>query len=104
MLSQGVLDRFKQIQPKVIFSVDAVVYNGRSHDHMTKLRQVVDGLPELERVVILPYVRSKEELDISDIPNRSVPRGSTSFQLAGITRMPSSRVTEYAFCEMTKLN
>ena len=74
LLSQGVLDRFKQIQPKVIFSVDAVIYNGRSHDHMTKLRQVVDGLPELEKVVILPYVRSSDKVDISDIPNRSVVR------------------------------
>ncbi|XP_795289.2 acetoacetyl-CoA synthetase [Strongylocentrotus purpuratus] len=65
----GVLDRFKQIKPKVIFSVDAVVYNGKTHDHLAKLKQVVEGLPELEKVVVIPYVRAPAELDLSDIPN-----------------------------------
>lgn len=40
---QGVLDRFSQIQPKLIFSVAAVVYNGKTHDHMEKLISVVKG-------------------------------------------------------------
>lgn len=40
---QGVLDRFSQIQPKLIFSVAAVVYNGKTHDHMEKLTSVVKG-------------------------------------------------------------
>jgi len=49
----GVLDRFLQIQPKVIFSVEAVSYNMKTHDHLVKLRQVVDGLFDaLERVVV----------------------------------------------------
>lgn len=41
---QGVLDRFSQIQPKLIFSVEAVVYNGKEHGHMDKLQQVVKGV------------------------------------------------------------
>lgn len=40
---QGVLDRFSQIQPKLIFSVEAVVYNGKEYSHMDKLQQVVKG-------------------------------------------------------------
>lgn len=40
---QGVLDRFSQIQPKLIFSVEAVVYNGREHGHLEKLQRVVKG-------------------------------------------------------------
>lgn len=40
---QGVLDRFSQIQPKLIFSVEAVVYNGKEHGHLDKLQQVVEG-------------------------------------------------------------
>ncbi|XP_057295195.1 acetoacetyl-CoA synthetase-like [Hydractinia symbiolongicarpus] len=65
----GVLDRFQQIQPKVIFSVDSVVYNGRTHDHIAKLTNVVNGLPELEKVIILPYTKEEKEIDISHIPN-----------------------------------
>ncbi|KAG2470913.1 AACS synthetase, partial [Polypterus senegalus] len=65
----GVLDRFSQIQPKLIFSVSSVVYNGKEHDHMEKLKNVVKGLPDLEGVVVIPYVRTREETDISKIPN-----------------------------------
>ncbi|KAI4820424.1 hypothetical protein KUCAC02_028402, partial [Chaenocephalus aceratus] len=65
----GVLDRFSQIQPKLIFSVAAVVYNGKTHDHMEKLTSVVKGLPDLKKVVVVPYARSKHEIDLSKIPN-----------------------------------
>lgn len=41
---QGVLDRFSQIQPKLIFSVEAVVYNGKEHGHLEKLQRVVKGI------------------------------------------------------------
>lgn len=66
---QGVLDRFSQIKPKVIFSVEAVRYNGKVHDHMTKLRQVVEGLPGLERVVLFPFCERPESIQTSTISN-----------------------------------
>ncbi|XP_069353611.1 acetoacetyl-CoA synthetase isoform X2 [Eulemur rufifrons] len=65
----GVLDRFSQIQPKLIFSVEAVIYNGKEHSHMEKLQQVVKGLPDLRKVVVIPYVTCREKIDISKIPN-----------------------------------
>ncbi|XP_077149378.1 acetoacetyl-CoA synthetase [Ranitomeya variabilis] len=65
----GVLDRFSQIQPKLIFSVEAVVYNGKEHGHLEKLQNVVKGLPDLKKVVVIPYVLPKDKIDISKIPN-----------------------------------
>ncbi|XP_069921826.1 acetoacetyl-CoA synthetase isoform X4 [Oryctolagus cuniculus] len=65
----GVLDRFSQIQPKLMFSVEAVVYNGKEHSHMEKLQRVVRGLPDLEKVVVIPYVAAREQINISKIPN-----------------------------------
>ncbi|XP_004636019.1 acetoacetyl-CoA synthetase [Octodon degus] len=65
----GVLDRFSQIQPKLIFSVEAVIYNGKEHGHMEKLQQVVKGLPDLRKVVVIPYITSKDEIDLATIPN-----------------------------------
>ncbi|XP_043571740.1 acetoacetyl-CoA synthetase isoform X1 [Chiloscyllium plagiosum] len=65
----GVLDRISQIQPKLIFSVEAVIYNGKEHDHMEKLQNVVKGLPDLKKVIVIPYVRSEEAIDLSRIPN-----------------------------------
>eukprot|EP01137_Pigoraptor_chileana_P031236 Opistho-2@18761 len=63
----GVLERFSQINPKLIFSVNAVHYNGKVHDHMGKLHKVVDGLGDLERVVIIPFVESVP-IDLASIP------------------------------------
>nr|XP_061811516.1 acetoacetyl-CoA synthetase-like isoform X1 [Nerophis lumbriciformis] len=65
----GVLDRFSQIQPKLLLSVAAVVYNGKTHDHMEKLTCVVKGLPDLQKVVVIPYARDKQHVDLSKIPN-----------------------------------
>ncbi|VDI47227.1 acetoacetyl-CoA synthetase, partial [Mytilus galloprovincialis] len=65
---QGVLDRFTQIRPKVIFSVNAVWYNGKIHNHLDKLAQVVQGLPELEKVVVIPFVPDAL-FDLSNIKN-----------------------------------
>ena len=38
------MDRFTQIKPKVIFSVDAVRYNKKIHNHLGKLTQVVQSM------------------------------------------------------------
>ncbi|XP_023232742.1 acetoacetyl-CoA synthetase-like [Centruroides sculpturatus] len=59
----SVLDRFRQIQPKVIFSVDKVVYNRKVHNHLEKLHEVVLGLPLLKKVVIVPFdIQNKNEI------------------------------------------
>ena len=66
--SQGVLDRFTQIKPKVIFSVEAVRYNNKTHDHLEKLKAMVAGLPEIRKVVLFPFCSSRD-IDTSRIPN-----------------------------------
>jgi acetoacetyl-CoA synthetase len=53
---QGVLDRFGQIEPKVLFCTEAYPYGGKIFPMAEKLRAVVDGLPSLERVVLVPYL------------------------------------------------
>eukprot|EP00004_Rigifila_ramosa_P004665 TRINITY_DN1514_c0_g1_i1.p1 TRINITY_DN1514_c0_g1~~TRINITY_DN1514_c0_g1_i1.p1 ORF type:complete len:696 (-),score=186.21 TRINITY_DN1514_c0_g1_i1:27-2114(-) len=53
---KGVLERFAQVQPVVLFSVNAVFYNGKVHDHTAKLIEVVSGLESLVRVVVIPFV------------------------------------------------
>ena len=65
---QGVLDRFTQIKPKVIFSVEAVRYNNKVHDHLGKLKAVVAGLPDLKRVVLFPFCGT-QGINTADIPN-----------------------------------
>jgi acetoacetyl-CoA synthetase len=51
---QGVLDRFGQVAPKVLFAVDAYHYNGKQHDVRDKLAEIAPQLPSLSRVVVAP--------------------------------------------------
>ena len=55
---QGVVDRFGQIEPRVIFACDGYWYNGKVIDCLGKLRDIADRLPSLERVVVVPYAGS----------------------------------------------
>ena len=52
----GVIDRFGQIEPKVLFCVDGYYYNGKTIDCMEKNAEVVHRLPTLQRCVVVPYV------------------------------------------------
>ncbi len=52
---KGVLDRFDQIEPKVIFAVEGYYYNGKSLDCMAKLAEIVAALPSVKKTVIASY-------------------------------------------------
>ncbi len=52
--SRGVLDRFSQIKPKILFAVDGYFYNGKWHDCVTKVSAIASALPALEKVIFLP--------------------------------------------------
>jgi acetoacetyl-CoA synthetase len=59
---QGVLDRFGQIEPKVLIAVDAYHYNGKTHDCLGKLREIAARLPSVTRIVVVPYVADEPDL------------------------------------------
>jgi acetoacetyl-CoA synthetase len=59
---QGVLDRFGQIEPKVLFAADGYHYNGKSHDCLERLEEIARRLPSLARVVVVAYTREAPEL------------------------------------------
>lgn len=52
---QGVVDRFGQIEPKLMITVDSYHYNGKSHDIREKVRDVIDRIPSIQKVVIVKY-------------------------------------------------
>lgn len=60
--ADGVLDRFGQIAPSVLVAADGYTYGGRDHDRREELVRIVEGLPSLELVVVLPFLREPEEL------------------------------------------
>lgn len=64
---KGVLDRFGQIEPKILFTADGYLYNGKTLDCLERIGGIIKQLPSIQKVVVIPYTR--ERADISTIPN-----------------------------------
>jgi acetoacetyl-CoA synthetase len=60
--TKGVLDRFGQIEPRVLVTVDGYRYAGKEIDLLPRVREVVDALPGIERVVVVEYLRTGADL------------------------------------------
>ena len=52
----GVLDRFQQIEPKILVTVDGYLYNGKAIERHEEVHQIVQGLNTLQNVLILKYL------------------------------------------------
>src|SRR5438093_2547090 len=72
---RGVLDRFGQIAPAVLFAADGYFYNGKEIDSLQKVREIAARLPSLTRVVVVPYVSDRP--DVPRFRARSVWRTSS---------------------------
>ena len=59
---KGVLDRFGQIEPKVLILADGYFYNGKAFDCLDKAREIQLQLPSLKRVVVVPLTRESPAL------------------------------------------
>ncbi|MBC8191954.1 MAG: acetoacetate--CoA ligase [Candidatus Marinimicrobia bacterium] len=63
---KGVLDRFSQIEPKIVFAADGYFYAGKRFDSLEKLQNILYELPSVEKVVVISYTQTP---DLSDVPN-----------------------------------
>jgi len=64
--ADGVLDRFAQITPTVLVAADGYTYGGREFDRTPELATVLEGLPTLRQVVVVPFLR--DDPDLSGVP------------------------------------
>ncbi len=62
---KGVLDRFGQIEPKLLFTADGYFYNGKRFDCIERVSGIMAELPATEKVIVVPYVN--ENPDISGL-------------------------------------
>ena len=53
---RGVLDRFAQLTPKVLFCIDGYRYGGKPFDRRAELARILAGLPSVQHVIYLPYL------------------------------------------------
>jgi len=58
---KGVLDRFGQIEPKILLVAEGYYYGGKSFDCLDKTREIAAALPSLKRIVVVPYAGENAE-------------------------------------------
>lgn len=64
---KGVLDRFGQIQPKVLFTTNGYSFKGKHIDSLERISNILKELPSIEKLVVVPY--TEQHPDIKGIPN-----------------------------------
>jgi acetoacetyl-CoA synthetase len=64
---RAAIDRFGQIEPKVLFTADGYFYKGKTFRTILNAAEVARGIPSLEKVIVVSYTEDKP--DISPIPN-----------------------------------
>jgi acetoacetyl-CoA synthetase len=64
---KGVLDRFGQIKPKVLFTADGYFFKGKALDSLARIADILKQLPSIEKVVVVPYTRQAP--DIGAVPH-----------------------------------
>jgi acetoacetyl-CoA synthetase len=67
---KGVLDRFGQTRPRILFTADGYFFKGKALDSLTRIAGIVREIPSIEKVVVVPYTKGKTDLgDLPDLPN-----------------------------------
>jgi acetoacetyl-CoA synthetase len=64
---KGVLDRFGQIKPKILFTANGYFFKGNKIDSLERITDILKKLPSIETVVVVPY--TDQNADISAVPN-----------------------------------
>ena len=64
---EGVIDRFEQIEPKIMIAANGYLYNGKVIDRSEEIKTISKRLPSLEHIVVVEYISSTKDID--DFPN-----------------------------------
>ncbi|MBI3772918.1 MAG: acetoacetate--CoA ligase [Gammaproteobacteria bacterium] len=75
----GTVERFSQIEPKLLFCADGYYFKGGRHDSLARIAEIVQSLPTLKRVIVIPYLDA--------MPDSQAIRNGTHYQdfINGIT-------------------
>ncbi len=76
----GVLERFGQIEPKVLFACDGYLYGGKQIDTRGRIGTIAQALPSLQRLVVVPF--------LTDAPDLSELSGARAWPDYGVTGAP----------------
>jgi acetoacetyl-CoA synthetase len=97
----AVVDRFGQIEPKVLFAVDGYTYAGKAFARLDTVAELRGRLPTLAHTVMLSYLGDRTGLpggaDASDLTNLTTPTATTPWHSLLLDNPPSLRFEELPF-------
>ncbi|OEU55582.1 MAG: acetoacetate-CoA ligase [Desulfobulbaceae bacterium S3730MH12] len=59
---KGILDRFGQTKPRVLFTADGYFFKGKAIDSLARIKEIIKEIPSIEKVVVVPYTETKPDL------------------------------------------
>jgi len=66
--TQSVIDRFSQIEPKVMITVDGYTYNGKAFDRLDVIENIQTQLPTLEATIVIPFLHDQPNVNYLKAP------------------------------------
>ncbi|MFT5729482.1 MAG: acetoacetyl-CoA synthetase [Desulforhopalus sp.] len=63
---KGVLDRFGQTRPRILFTADGYYFKGKAIDSLAKISKIIKEIPSIEKIIVVPYTRKTP--DLSNLP------------------------------------
>ncbi|MEQ9111983.1 MAG: acetoacetate--CoA ligase [Rhodospirillaceae bacterium] len=86
---RGVLDRFGQIAPKVLIATNGYIYNGKTHDRRSQIKEIVAELPTLTKVLVVPFITElNADLDHDIAESWTDALAAQSSTILTFTRVP----------------
>lgn len=76
--AESVIDRFQQIEPKVLICVDGYQYGGKQFDKIAVVSEIVSRIPSITHIILIPYLNEEVSADV--LPNARLWREVTAGQ------------------------
>ena len=83
--ARGVVDRFGQVRPRLLFVADGYIYRGKGYDTLERVPRILEGLPTVERTVVVPNIEdapSATGADTVNLPDFIAPHPATDIHFA----------------------
>ncbi|WP_305812429.1 acetoacetate--CoA ligase [Photobacterium leiognathi] len=97
--TESVIERFSQTQPKIIFTTDGYIYNGKHISSITALAQALPALPSVKKLIVFPYLNTQpiSQLLLNSTPLPEAISLSTWAEMEDIVETPHLSFTPTAF-------
>ncbi len=80
--TSSVIDRFSQIEPKVLITIDGYTYGGKNFDRMTEVNEIITQLPSLTEVILVQYTNNQSQINFKNTTSWKEAVSTTNLSLS----------------------